>query len=90
MEELCRNLESPANDEAWYQYPGIFLWVLLTAVAAARGIPEHSFLLSLLTKTGFGAGYGGWKEMCEGWTKFRWVKRRAEEWESKTNEQEKT
>lgn len=77
-EEICRAIESPANDATWDQYPGILIWVLLTGVAAARDLPGHSLLVSFLVRVGLGAGYGWWEELSEGMVTFMKVKRRTE------------
>jgi hypothetical protein len=78
VEEICRAIESPANDSTWDEYPGVLVWVLLTGVAAARDLPGHSLLVSFLVRAGLGAGYGWWEELSEGIYAFMKVKRRAE------------
>jgi hypothetical protein len=60
---LCKAVESPANDEVWDRFPGIFIWVLLVGCASAEeGSIEYNYFVCLLIKVALGAGYG-WLEV---------------------------
>ena len=75
IREVCRAVESPANDRVWDQYPGIFIWVLLVGCAAAeQGSTEDNYFLCLLIKVALGAGYGWLDALTEAVKSFIRVK----------------
>jgi hypothetical protein len=76
--QLISAIESPAHDDVWDEFPGIFVWILLTAAAAAWDLQERAMAVSLLTRVGLGAGYGWWESFSRGVRAFGEVKRRAE------------
>jgi hypothetical protein len=77
---LCRAVESPANDDVWDRYPGIFTWVLLVSCAAAEeGSTEYNYFACLLIKVALGAGYGGLDALTEAVKTFVKIKALAED-----------
>jgi hypothetical protein len=75
IREVCRAVESPANDTVWDQYPGIFIWVLLVGCAAAeQGLTEYNYFVCLLIKVALGAGYGWLDALTEAVKSFIRVK----------------
>ena len=75
VREVCRAVESPANDNVWNQYPGIFIWVLLVGYAAAeQGSTEYNYFVCLLIKVALGAGYGWLDALTEAVKSFIRVK----------------
>lgn len=76
---LCQAVESPANDDVWDQFPGIFTWVLLVGCAAAEeGSTEYNFFVCLLIKVALGAGYGWLDTLTEAVKAFIKVQELAE------------
>jgi hypothetical protein len=75
IREVCRAVESPANDTLWDKYPGIFIWVLLVGCAAAeQGLTEYNYFVCLLIKVALGAGYGWLDALTEAVKSFIRVK----------------
>lgn len=75
---LVQELESEVNDETWLRYPGVFLWVILTATVAAEGRPERAFLTQLFYKIVPVAKWGWWTEIRASMLTFLDVRRMAE------------
>ena len=76
---LCQAVESPANDDVWDRFPGIFTWVLLVGCAAAEeGSTEYNFFVCLLIKVALGAGYGWLDALTEAVKTFIKVKELSE------------
>ncbi|KAL2075314.1 hypothetical protein VTL71DRAFT_257 [Oculimacula yallundae] len=81
-EALSKSLSLPANDKTWSLYPGIYLWILLTASTASitpwpDTNPSHSYFVSLLMNVGLGAGYGWFEELREAMDVFAKMRNRA-------------
>jgi hypothetical protein len=79
--QLCHALEDATSDQTWDKYPGVHLWILLTAAAATEGTsPEtclvgHGMIISLIAKVSMGAGYGWWNDMYAATTNFGVIKK---------------
>ena len=72
---ICRAVESPANEDVWDRFPGIFIWVLLVGCAAAeQGSTEYNYFVCLLIKVALGAGYGWLDSLTEAVNTFINVK----------------
>lgn len=78
MEQICRELEDEANDDTWIRYPGILLWIVLTAGAAAEFRSERAFFTMFLMRVGTSAVWWGPEEARLSLLRFLWVKRRSE------------
>lgn len=78
MKQICRELEDTANDETWIRYPGVLLWIILTAVSAATFRVERSFFIMFLLRVGTSAAWWGPEEARVSLLRFLWVKRHAE------------
>jgi hypothetical protein len=78
MEQICRELENKANDSTWIRFPGIFLWIVLTAGAAAAFRAECGFFTMFLMRVGTSAVWWGPEEARLSLLRFLWVKRRSE------------
>jgi hypothetical protein len=78
IEQICRDLEDTTNDDTWTRYPGILLWIILTAGSAAAFRAEYSFFIMFLMRVGTSAVWWGPKEARMSLLRFLWVKRRSE------------
>ncbi|KAG0649271.1 hypothetical protein D0Z07_4302 [Hyphodiscus hymeniophilus] len=78
IEQICRELEDEANDETWVRYPGILLWIVLTAGAAASFREERAFFTMFLMKVGTSAVWWGPDKARLALLRFLWIKRRSE------------
>ena len=75
---LCQAVESPANDEVWDRFPGVFIWVLLVGCAASEErSTEYNYFVCLLIKVALGAGYGWLDVLTEAVKTFIKVKELA-------------
>ena len=88
VEQICRGLEITENDATWVQYPGILLWIALTAGAAAEYRPERSYFLTFLLRIGTSAAWWGSEEARAAVLRFLWMKRKAEGLEGTNAEQD--
>lgn len=75
---ICSCLEDTRNDETWTEYPGILLWIVLTAMAAAVNQPQCSFFAMFVLRVGTSAAWWGPREARIAIMNFLRVKRRSE------------
>jgi hypothetical protein len=78
VRSICQGLEDTSNDETWTRYPGILLWIALTANAAAADLPQKSFFAMFVFRVGTSAAWWGMEAGGEAVRRFAVVKRRAE------------
>jgi hypothetical protein len=78
VRKICTGLEDVSNDGTWTQYPGILLWVLLTATSAAIYLPQRNFLVMFLTRLGVSATWWGIEDADGSMRKFMLIKLRAD------------
>lgn len=72
-------LEDTRNDATWTEYPGILLWVVLTALAAAVHHPQCSFFAMFVFRVGTSAAWWGPREARAAICTFLQVKKRSED-----------
>jgi hypothetical protein len=77
IKEISLGLEDIGNDETWIRYPGILLWILLTASSATVARGPRGFFVMLLFRVGISAVWWGTEEAREALLRFADVKRRA-------------
>jgi hypothetical protein len=70
VEHIAHCLEDTSNDAFWARYPGILVWILLTAVAAAVNSLERSFFVVFLARVGTSAIPNSWQEMSQAMVRF--------------------
>lgn len=75
---LTECLEDTANDAVWTRYPGILLWIVFTAYAAAEKMSERSFFATFAFRVGTSAAWWGPEAAGMAIRKFIEVKRMAE------------
>lgn len=75
---ICAGLEDASNREVWSRYAAIYLWVALTANAAALKLPELAFITMLIVRCGTSAVFWGEDAANATIRKFILVKTRAE------------
>ncbi len=75
---IAECLEDTTNDSVWTQYPGILLWIVLTAYTAADKLPERSFFATFLSRVGTSAVWWGTDAAGMAIRRFSVVKRVAE------------
>jgi len=68
--QIAHCLDDISNDAVWVQYPGILVWILLTAGAAAVHSPERSFFVVFLARVGTSAIANLWQGMSQTMMRF--------------------
>jgi len=71
-------LEDPTNDDIWKEHPGIFLWIVLTAMSAAVNDLKCGFLSLWVLRIGTWAAWWGTREARAAMMTFLRVKRKSE------------
>ncbi|KAE9363405.1 hypothetical protein N431DRAFT_357302 [Stipitochalara longipes BDJ] len=79
VKTIAECLEDTTNDMIWTRYPGVLLWIVLTAYAAAETLPERSFFATFVFRVGTSAAWWGTEAAGLAIRKFIVVKRVAEE-----------
>jgi hypothetical protein len=65
------------HNNNWGCFPGLFTWVLLTGLAASIHLPERTFFVMFLAKTGLCAMQGWWSAFSKSILRFGIVQKRA-------------
>ncbi|KAL2072913.1 hypothetical protein VTL71DRAFT_10237 [Oculimacula yallundae] len=77
VKKICDALEDTSNDDTWTYYPGILLWVLLTALSAAK-YKRRSYIAFFVFRAGTTAIWWGMEEATTSVMTFLRVKLAAE------------
>jgi hypothetical protein len=78
MEQIYGELADTANDDTWIRFPGVLLWIVLTAGAAAAFSSKQGFFIMFLFRVGTSAVWWGREEARLSLLTFLWAKRRSE------------